>query len=718
MNNNKNQIRTDSRSLALVSMDEARNIAIKAMPSFSDMKDRRDYIAANHPTVYLMVNVWIMLVYETSERTAYALKRSLLQWGLPYTIKQADEIANAIIHQASDLSKMDGYAIWFDVFSRIGENPDVMRRVLELLRFPKRYSPAYQKDVEDDGIRRFLEVNRTRRFKPGQQKSVDQYMPRVKFDDNYFIKDIQLEVDKILDHGFYHDLMSMSPSQAEAKLLSMDWCRFSNGATAELNYQQKTFLQKLKNLKKFVPYYKDRLYPWSSKVLVPRAWDWCKVCAVPKSYKTPRIIAKEPTWRNYIATGLRIRIIQDLQKFVPDLWKQFDVETQENNRDVAWTSSFNQKYATVDITSASDSIPAGLGCTLFKLFEKVAWLRASYMEVNGDLMPNNIFLTSGHPLTFLCETIFFYAVAIVATKYTKLFYDKRNKFVEPFVFGDDTAIDCRALELFITILDSFGVTVNVEKSFTAPSDYRESCGVEYYKGYPMHGVKWPRTTFDWTCQEKYPEYVASLITLQRALFSRSWRISDFLTENIRHYEPLLTVSKPNTGDGTIDLWSDYDSVTLRRTPGADKETDGALHFPSILKTDKGFTWTYHEKSTWVYYGSEVAHKWLPARVADSGLAIMGWWKKHWDKIPPKEFHGDILWDATHREVHSVLKPQYNEAKLRDMYDPDLELALYVDFLQYGPHYLSKLDELLHVSSPVDRKPLVAVPKNRWVTTSR
>jgi len=50
------------------------------------------------------------------------------------------------------------------------------------------------------------------------------------------------------------------------------------------------------------------------------------------------------------------------------------------------------------------------------------------------------------------------------------------------VFGDDIVVDSRTTDIVIATLQRLGFSVNVDKSFTGSSSFRESCGVYAYEG--------------------------------------------------------------------------------------------------------------------------------------------------------------------------------------------------------------------------------------------
>lgn len=688
-----------NKELEKISMAQAADIA-KIDGAASSNIDK--YVESNTLTIYTCGNCWISLVERISQRSAYYLTKRICAYGLISSIREADEIATALIHEESDLTKYTGYPVWFDAIQMCcleggfrGEHIQlhVVRTMLEVLRFPKRYSPAYQEDVLKSGLDKFLELNRSRKYKAYDPNALAWEL-RTSYADNHCVRDIyEVVSDWVagtpLDPGFWGFEYSFgyTPTEDEVNLATtrvLYWANYSldlaevdeatqaeftDGATAELSGEKNTYLQKLWLLRRAFGCYKSSEYSWSNEFLpdLDKLTQPGEVKAVPKSYKTPRIIVKEPLLRNYIATGFRIETIKVLKQ--KPIWKQINVESQDRNRQSAWESAIaGGKFSTEDYASASDSIAATLGVEIFPIFKYLPWLRDTFIiasAISTALRECHIFLTSGHPLTFLCETLLIEGSAVVATEYTQWIYgDKRYHFMKPIDFGDDLLVDNKVHEMICQIAASIGMTINVDKSFSGDSPYRESCGEEYLNGYPMHGVKWPRTTFDWTRRGDYSKYVTSLVTLQQAMYSKSsWDCEEILCNVITGLVPSMTSSPGYTVDST-DLWSDVNVPEQHIAPMGMKGKDD----PQALFDE------------------------LPEHVKPYAL----------------------------REVHSIPQSyvQLSKTEEHQVYDHALELALYVDFLMKGPRYASPLDELLNISSPIDRRALVKRPKQRWVKVLR
>lgn len=684
------------------------------------------YVQSNAPTVYVGGNAWLALADAWSKRAVHELSEFMREHGFIEAIAASSKLADAIIAQdESAMIQNQIYPVWADVLQQVTLTDAMedlfsassLRSVLEVLRFPKRYSPSKQTDVMLMGFADFVEFNASRKYNPKYHTQIRNLHP---FEDNYFWKGVKQVVDQliagtVLDLNYW--LEPSSPIWAELEsekgrvsqatinqvtsmVLSAVWgldpdrfelclaAETTSGATAELAGKQVTYANKMRELSYFCPWYKNPNSPWSTDWFdYSMLYEPAVVKAVPKSYKTPRIIAKEPVVRNYIATAFRKLLVEHVGRrplkgpytkhTVKNPWKLICVDDQNPNREAAWMASLVGAWlATIDHSHASDSICGELGKMLFELFRLIPWLRSSGYDIGDAHIHAHIFLSSGHPLTFMCETIVFFAIAYTLTDYLRWHQSlattskcKFRKLADPRAFGDDLECDPKVVELYLHVAEQFGLTINVEKSFFDPAyPYRESCGVEYLNGAPMHGVKWPRTTFDWSDKDKLAQELKSLVDLQHHLF-HNWRAQEIVRCFVLDLEPKMTHSAAYTV--CDDLWSDVDRTEYGLAPAGKIVSDGT------------------------------GRKIVP--LTDAEMASL-----------PQEW--------TTREYHSI--PQsYVTCTLHDMtkfagpYSP-VEHAMYEDFLLNGPRYEDKLSELLRVSSPIDRRPLVSRPNLRWVRVRR
>lgn len=191
-----------------------------------------------------------------------------------------------------------------------------------------------------------------------------------------------------------------------------------------------------------------------------------RVLTVPKSNKTNRTIAAEPTLNMYFQLGVGSFFKKRLRKF------GIDLTNQAINQRLARQGSIDGKLATIDLENASNSLSYKTVELLLPLdwFVILDELRSRYGTLpNGNLHRYRMFSSMGNGFTFELETLIFFAICKVAT----------GGFVS--VYGDDIVLESDKAPDAIRWLTFFGFKTNVQKSFIS-GPFRESCGKHYYKG--------------------------------------------------------------------------------------------------------------------------------------------------------------------------------------------------------------------------------------------
>jgi len=156
-----------------------------------------------------------------------------------------------------------------------------------------------------------------------------------------------------------------------------------------------------------------------------------------------------------------------------------DLDTQERNQKLAELGSKTQHLATIDFSSASDSIAKETVRAL--LPERWFFLLDTCRSHSGRLPDATQhrwekFSSMGNGFTFELESLIFFAAAKVVCEYLGLES-------EVAVFGDDVILPTAAAGLFSSFCDYLGFRINQKKSFLSPDGwFRESCGSYYYKG--------------------------------------------------------------------------------------------------------------------------------------------------------------------------------------------------------------------------------------------
>lgn len=208
---------------------------------------------------------------------------------------------------------------------------------------------------------------------------------------------------------------------------------------------------------------------------------------VPKNDTISRVICTEPTLNGFFQLGLAEILNARLKdRFSIDLEEQ-----QERNRRLAWIGSMTNRYATRDLSSASDTI----GRNMLKLilppdfFRLLDTYRCSSMRLpDGSKQEAYMMSTMGNGFTFPLQTIIFTCCVISAFNFRGIkplkWRDGSGNFG---VNGDDIVVPREIVSDVDRILSILGFTVNPEKSFDE-GPFRESCGGDYFEGSDIRGV--------------------------------------------------------------------------------------------------------------------------------------------------------------------------------------------------------------------------------------
>lgn len=217
-----------------------------------------------------------------------------------------------------------------------------------------------------------------------------------------------------------------------------------------------------------------------------------RVVFVPKTLKSPRVIAIEPSHMQFMQQGV-LRWLVPVIESNPLTRLSVHFKDQSINRESARVASIDKQYATIDLSEASDRVSLALVRKVFEsqpLFLKtIEACRSKTAQVpSGELLTLNKFASMGSALCFPLEAICFYVLiqsAIhkhVGTRPSRASIESFSRYIH--VYGDDIIVPVVWLESVTKELTAFGLKVNDQKSFSR-SHFRESCGGDYYKGYDV-----------------------------------------------------------------------------------------------------------------------------------------------------------------------------------------------------------------------------------------
>lgn len=206
---------------------------------------------------------------------------------------------------------------------------------------------------------------------------------------------------------------------------------------------------------------------------------------VPKSAKTNRTICTEPSLNMFYQLGAGSILEELLMKYHNiDLSLQPDI-----NKGLAWRGSFYGDFATIDLSSASDTISVALIEYLLprSVARTLMFLRSPVTRYKEEQIPLHMLSSMGNGFTFPLQTLIF--ATLVRSTYevlgiTPYTYGWRRNYS---VFGDDIICVASAYDSVVQVLNESGFIVNSEKSYNSGS-FRESCGADYFKGHDIRGV--------------------------------------------------------------------------------------------------------------------------------------------------------------------------------------------------------------------------------------
>jgi len=249
---------------------------------------------------------------------------------------------------------------------------------------------------------------------------------------------------------------------------------------------------------------------------------------VPKDYKGPRIIAPERFDRQYRMKAIAAELERCLVR--NGFGTCIPLHDQTVNQKLAFIGAAKGTVATVDLSSASDTVTKQLVGETFpaNIYEDMIKVMPTHVIRGDAYLPLRAFGTMGSALTFIVESIIFFAIAVVAVELYIEFTGDKPAFIVATAYGDDITISAEAAETLYDILKALGFKVNTDKSYHS-GPYRESCGKEYYL--TDHGVidlttlYWPRKdmtrdTTTWNgLSEEYESLDSSWLALSNRLYT-------------------------------------------------------------------------------------------------------------------------------------------------------------------------------------------------------
>lgn len=299
------------------------------------------------------------------------------------------------------------------------------------------------------------------------------------------------------------------------------------------------------------------------RLLEPGAERPVRVITVPKTLKTPRIIAVEPTCMQYMQQGLLLPLVEQIEG--DDILSSLIGFTDQTpNQRMACEGSDpsilgylcqmtgkRTGLATLDLSEASDRVSNQLVRALFRnhpnLAEGVDATRSRKAVVPGHgVIRLAKYASMGSALCFPVEAMVFLTIVLMGIEdelnrpLTRKDLTHRGGFAGGVrVYGDDIIVPRTYARSVARMLEAFGLRVNLNKSFWS-GNFRESCGKEYYSGEDV-SVTRVRQLLP-TRQSDTKEIIASVSLRNRFYQAGLWETATYLDGLLEEVIPLPTIN--------------------------------------------------------------------------------------------------------------------------------------------------------------------------------
>lgn len=330
-------------------------------------------------------------------------------------------------------------------------------------------------------------------------------------------------------------------------------------------------------LEKVFPHWEYLVPGWSLydrlsnvRILEPGAERPVKVVMVPKTLKTPRVIAEEPTCMQYMQQAILRALVDRIEE---DDFSRSVISWQsaERNHALARQGSLDGSFATLDLSEASDRVSNQHVRTLLKyhppLAEAVDATRSRKADLDGRIIRLAKFASMGSALCFPMEAMVFATVVFMGIErglsrpLTRR--DLKSLMGSVRVYGDDIIVPTDHALRVVAELEAFGFRVNASKSFWT-GKFRESCGQEYYGGedVTITRIRSPLPTRRADVPEIASTVAARNLLYKDGLWGSSAYLTDYLETRLNISLPIVSESSPALGRTSIWRYDYYRNLRM------------------------------------------------------------------------------------------------------------------------------------------------------------
>lgn len=280
-------------------------------------------------------------------------------------------------------------------------------------------------------------------------------------------------------------------------------------------------------------------YIWrgNSRIKVSDNID-CRLVAVPKDSRGPRLICVHPKEAVWIQQGCRRLLERAIEAPNSEAAGRINFHDQTINGNLALKASMDREYCTLDLKEASDRISCKLVRYLFgnHAYEYLSCSRATRVRLLDErIISLQKWAPMGNALTFPVQSLIFYSIvrAGIMCRYGTNCNDI-------YIFGDDIIFPVKFYDGVISALVRSGLVPNSSKTFRH-GFFRESCGVDAYRGIDVtpHRLR----GYDASTGSG----ALSMVTLAKALAMDKLHLtSEFLYREVqKHFGKLPLSNNPN-----------------------------------------------------------------------------------------------------------------------------------------------------------------------------
>ena len=279
-----------------------------------------------------------------------------------------------------------------------------------------------------------------------------------------------------------------------------------------------------------------------------------RVVFVPKTQSAPRVIAMEPSHVQYMQQAVKDLMYTNIENH--RLTKRsIRFGDQTVNQQLAYRSSIDKRLATLDLKDASDRVHLHLVQRIFKtsgLLDYLEDARSLHATLpNGRNLVLSKYASMGSALCFPVEACVFYTLVQTAMHNV----DRRRPSSQSIanysksiaIYGDDIIVPVEYADAVVDYLESYCLKVNVNKSFRF-SNFRESCGADFYNGVPVNPVYARKELRDnlrhWTAEDVMSWNATADLFYLRGLWGVTQTIRDLLQRVVKRTIPRSVVDGP------------------------------------------------------------------------------------------------------------------------------------------------------------------------------